>query len=856
MPDREQNEVPASKSTDEVLEPGPKSGSIDTLLRNIARTPARSVPPVSLASGRYVVHRVLGEGGQKIVYLVHDSALNRDCALSVIKTELIDPNDLLRLRREAQAIAHLGPHPHIVSIYDLGEEDGRPYVVSEFLPGGDLRQLLRAAGGPLSVDKALTLAEDVCQALAFAHAHAIVHRDIKPENIWLSADGTAKLGDFGLALAVDRSRLTLSGAILGTSAYVAPEQAQAQPVDARTDLYSLGCVLYELTTGQPPFVGNDPLLVISQHVLAQPTPASQRNSAVTPEVDQLLRRMLAKIPHDRPASADEVLSELKHLRTMEPASRDGLGAALVRSPTGPPISERVATDLTRRSRSLWIVALVLVAGLGALIAFGRGGWQHLLRRATPPHIQSIVVLPLDNLSGDPSQQYFADGMTDAVITNLAQISDLRVISRMSAMQYKGSGKKTREIAGELNVDALVEGSVFRSGSRIRISGRLLDAATDQQLWANSYERDLTDVVALQGEVARAIAKGIRARIRPQEQERLANAHAIQPEAYENYLKGQFHRLRENKLDNEAAIVLLERAVSLDPSFADAYAELGHAYAIRFFLFDPQRQWEERAFVAIEKAAALKPNLAEAHFLRGYLLWTSSNHFPHERAAQEYRRALAINPNLDEAHHYLGLIYFHIGLFDKALDEIQKALAINPSNTIARYRLGPILHHQGHYEKALAALQSMPMEFSPSTLGRQMPWTLFALGRRDEAAALVEQNLRDNPRDEGGQLTSMQAVILAAAGQPEKAKEKIEEAAKLGKGFSHFHHAAYHIAVSYALLEETELAVRWLRQAAVDGYPCYPLFENDPGLNNIRRDARFIQFMAELKRQWEYYKATL
>ncbi len=306
-----------------------------------------------------------------------------------------------------------------------------------------------------------------------------------------------------------------------------------------------------------------------------------------------------------------------------------------------------------------------------------------------------------------------------------------------------------------------------------------------------------------------------------------------------------------------AIGLLERAVSLDPSFANAYAELARGYAIRLFYFAPlERQWEEKAFVAVEKAVALKPDLAEAHLVRGFLLWTSSNHFPHEKAAQEYRRALAINPNLDDAHHHLGVIYLHIGLLDKALDEVQKALAINPSNTIARYRLGPIFHHQGRYEQALAVLQTIPMEFTAGNLGRQMPWTLFSLGKKEEAAALVEQTLRDNPQDEGGQLTSMQAMLFAAAGEPAKAKERIEDAAERGKGFGHFHHAAYNIAVSYALLKETELAVNWLRQAAVDGYPCYPLFENDRSLNNLRGDARFIQFMADLKKQWEYYKATL
>lgn len=295
--------------------------------------------------------------------------------------------------------------------------------------------------------------------------------------------------------------------------------------------------------------------------------------------------------------------------------------------------------------------------------------------------------------------------------------------------------------------------------------------------------------------------------------------------------------------------MLERAISIDPTFARAYAELARAYTVRLFYVAPQeKQWEEKAFVAVEKAVALDPDLAEAHLARGFLLWTPSNHFPHEQAIQEYRRALAVNSNLDEAHHQLGIIYLHLGLFDKALEESQKALAINPSHTLARYRVGVILHHQGHYDQALAILQTIPTEFNPALVGRQVAWTLFSLGRREEAAALIEEFLGNDPKDEGGQFASMQAMLFAAAGEPRQAHEKIKRAAEQRKGFVHFHHTAYNIAAAYALLKEPELALPWLRAAAMDGYPCYPFFERDPNLNNLRQDPRFIQFMAKLKRQ--------
>ena len=299
----------------------------DRLLRALASAPPRTPPPASLAAGRYRVLRVLGEGAQKLVLLVEDTVLGRECALSLVRTDRLDPNGLDRFRREAQAIARLGPHPHVVTIYDLGEDQGRPYSACEYLAGGDLRTALRESGGSLPLGRSLALARDICRGLVFAHGQGLVHRDVKPENVWLSAHGAAKLGDFGLALAVDRSRLSTPGAVVGTASYLAPEQAQGQPVDARSDLYALGCVLYELVTGRPPFLGDDFMSVISQHVHVPPVSARERNPAVPAALDRLLVRLLAKTREERPASASEVLSELEGLSAgaAEVADRDAGG---------------------------------------------------------------------------------------------------------------------------------------------------------------------------------------------------------------------------------------------------------------------------------------------------------------------------------------------------------------------------------------------------------------------------------------------------------------------------------------------------------------------------------------------------
>jgi adenylate cyclase len=319
---------------------------------------------------------------------------------------------------------------------------------------------------------------------------------------------------------------------------------------------------------------------------------------------------------------------------------------------------------------------------------------------------------------------------------------------------------------------------------------LIHAASDQHLWAESYERDMRDILALQSEVARRIAQEIRIKLTPEQQARLANVRPVNPEAYDYYLRGKFHSGRTNKLDNETAIAMLEHAVAIDTTFAAAYAGLARAYATKAFSFSPdEKQWEEKAFVAVEKALSLDPDLAEAHVARGDLLWTPSNRFPHERAIQEYQQALASNPNLDEAHAHLGYVYFHIGLLGKALDELQKALAVNPGNNNARMRIGIDLLYQGKYEPALAILDGIPIETNPSVWNFQTAWALFHLGRKEEAAARVEQYLRNNPKDEGGVVTSMKAILAAAAGNEGEAKEAIKSAVEIGKGFLHFHHTA-------------------------------------------------------------------
>jgi tetratricopeptide (TPR) repeat protein len=390
-----------------------------------------------------------------------------------------------------------------------------------------------------------------------------------------------------------------------------------------------------------------------------------------------------------------------------------------------------------------------------------------------------------------------------------------------------------------------------------VNVQLVDPASDSQLWSHTYDQELRDILSLQNEVAQSVTQAIRIKLSPQEQVRLTQARPVNPEAYDYFLRGRFYLGRQTKADNQTAIEMLERATAADSNFAAAHAELAQACVWRFFLFTPdEKQWEEKAFVAVEKALALDPDLGEAHLARGRLLWTPSNHFPHDKVIQEYRRALSLNPGLDEARNQLALVYGHVGLLDESLQEVEKALATNPGNKLARFREGEMLLFQGKHEEALTALRNVPEEVNPALIGHQIVLALFNLGRKDEATATLEQFLRDYPDDNRGLYTSLQAMMAASAGQERIMEEKIQSAIDKGKGFGHFHHTAYHIACAYALMNKPEAAIKWLETAAEGGFPCYPLFAKDQNLNNLRQDPRFNTFLEKQKQQWERYKSLL
>ncbi len=598
--------------------------------------PLHTVPSlaVTLAAGArlgpYEIVAPIGAGGMGEVYRAKDPRLGRDVAIKVLPASFsADPDRLGRFEREARAAGALN-HPNITSVYDIGSMDGAPYVVSELLDGETLRDVLD--GEQLSVRRAMDYAGQIAEGLAAAHEKGIVHRDLKPENLVVTRGGRVKILDFGLAKLIrpdgatgdvtegpTLSAGTEPGVILGTVGYMSPEQVRGQNADHRSDIFAFGAILHEMLTGQRAFRRDSAVETLTAILREEPPDISQTNQAISPSLDHIVRRCLEKRPEERFHSARDLAFALREVSS---------------GPPTPGAAPRVGWP----RRGVFLFAAAGIVLLALALGFTVGGWgKRLTGSAKPAAIQSLAVLPLANLSGDPEQEYFADGMTEALITSLAQLSGLRVISRTSVMQYKNVRKPLTEIARELKVEGIVEGSVMRAGARVRITAQLIQAATDKHLWAQDYERDLRDVLTLQSEVARAIAREVQVKIGPEEQGRLKKSQRVNPSAYEAYLKGRYHWNKRTEEGIKTGVSFFEQAIQLDPTYAPAYAGVADSYTVlQSHRFVPSAEAHPKAKAAARKALEIDETLSEAHASMASVLWDDLDWIGAER---EFQRAI-------------------------------------------------------------------------------------------------------------------------------------------------------------------------------------------------------------------------
>ncbi len=651
----------------------------------------------------YRVVSKLGGGGMGIIYLAEDSRLGRNVALKFLPFGSRDPAALERLRREARAASTLN-HPNICTIYDIGEFEGEYFIVMEALEGQTLRE--RIANAPLPLDLFVDWGIQVADALEAAHTEGIIHRDIKPSNIFITTRGQAKILDFGLAkktrqkagasestVTLREEHLTSPGAAIGTVAYMSPEQARGEELDRRTDVFSLGCLLYEMATGQPPFTGATSALIFDAILHTTPAPPSSLNPALPSEVGQMIRKALEKDREVRSQSAAELRADLKRLKRDTDTSKAAVPEPPLRG------ASRMSLRWSRALAGAFIVFLAVVLGLN--FARIRDSFRG---SSDPPRITSLAVLPLSNLSGDPEQEYFSDGMTDELIADLSKIGSLRVISHTSVMQYKATHKSLPQIAKELGVDAVMEGSVLRSGNRVRITAQLIQQApAEKHLWAESYERDMGDVFSLQNEVARAVASQIRLQLTPAEQTRLASAHAVDPRAYEDYLKGHYFAGKLSPDEFRKAVSHFNQAIEIDPTYALAYADLAETYCWATGLqFIPSQEGLLKAKAAAARAIQIDGSLGEAHDALAWVKYV--NEWDFNGAEQEFRLALTLSPGSATIHLWYGMFLSQAGRIADSNAEMRIAQNLDPlSPMIGSLAVTPLLANQ-QYDEAIEHLR--------------------------------------------------------------------------------------------------------------------------------------------------------
>lgn len=592
--------------------------------------------------GHYRIREKIGAGGMGVVYRAHDERLDRDIALKVLPTgALADDAARRRFRKEAQLLAKL-THPNIAMIFDFDTQDGVDFLAMEYVAGQSLAQKLNE--GVMTEKEAVKLGAQVAAALEEAHEQGIVHRDLNPRNILVTAKGQAKVLDFGLAKLLrtpSATEATQSFAetesIAGTLPYMAPEQLRGESLDGRTDIYAMGCTFYEMAAGRRPFT-EESAPRLTDEILHQ-TAVSPRalNSRISSQFETIILKCLEKDPGDRYQLARELSIDLRRLGTQSSAA----AIAVAENKPSASHARRLRMAIGAFAGALFLAALLIALNLG-------GVRDRLLGKSGTQHIRSLAVLPLENLSHDTSQEYFADGMTEQLITDLAQISALKVISRTSVMQYKGVRKPLPQIAQELGVDAVVEGSVQRSGDRVRITAQLIDARADQHLWARSYERDLRDVLALQDEVAGAIATELKIELASQGQPRPAS-RPVDPQAFEAYLKGRYYSSKRTEKDVKESVGYFQQAIDKDPNYAPAYSGVADAYALLGYRGGlPSKEALSRGKAAALKALELDDSLAEAHASLAFIAETLE--WDWQSAEREYKRALELNPGYAIAHN--------------------------------------------------------------------------------------------------------------------------------------------------------------------------------------------------------------
>ncbi len=729
----------------------------------------------------YRIIEKLGEGGMGVVYKAEDLSLERPVALKFLSPRAMGTEeDQKRFVHEAKTAASLN-HPNICTIYEIADEDGETFIAMEYVEGENLRARMKSA--PLSLDEALGIAADIGRGLAAAHDRGIVHRDIKPANIVVTPNRVVKIMDFGLARVAGGAQLTRPGTTLGTVSYMSPEQARGGDVDGRTDIWSLGVVVYEMLTGRRPFVGDRDMAVIYSILNEEPRSPVDLRPDLPETLDAIVKKALAKDRNARYASALEFADDVSAVR----------GA--------------------------------LESGVRATLAMPSAG-------AHPRTRPSVAVLPFANLSADSEQEYFCDGMAEEIINSLAQLGGLRIVARTSSFAFKGKNEDIREMGRQLGVETLLEGSVRRAGNRLRVTTQLINVADGCHLWSERFDREMEDVFAIQDEISLAVTDALKLRLLGEEKKRVVKRHTGNFKAYRAYLKGRYHWFIRSSSDIEKAIEYLKEAVAIDPEYALAYAGLADCYGV-LPMYRPVASEEvyPKAKAAAMKALELDDSLAEAHAALSCIV--HNYEWDWDGAEREIERAIALNPGYATAYQWKAEGLITRGRLDEAVEVMNKARELDPLSLFMNARVGMALYAARRHDEAKAILETT-LEVDPSfAQARYFLSLVYSMeGRYEEAIEIIpEESFR-----------AWVAILHAWNGDTDTARAVMDDV--LSRGSEGYEWPSVRASFCFAL-GDIDGCFEWMGKAVEEKDSRLLNMIRSPKTDSLRDDPRFNAILEKM-----------
>ena len=775
--------------------------------------------------GAYNILSPLGAGGMGEIYLAEDARLGRKVALKLLPASFAHSGESVRrFRQEARATSALN-HPNILTVHEVGQWQGRDFIATEYVEGVTLRTRMRGRGLPLAA--AVDIALQVAGALEAAHGAGIVHRDVKPENVMVRPDGLVKVLDFGIAKYAEPARgrgrrqeqvKTATGMVIGTTAYMSPEQARGEEVDARADVWSLGVVLYEMVGRRLPFPGRTPTERVAAILEREPEPLGRLRRGVPAGLERIVNRALTKDRDERYARAADLADELRRLRTTlgeERPMRFALSAPARRF------------LFSRRRRALALAALLLlIAAAGAAVFF------YLRSPPRPAVIDSLAVLPLVDAGGGDTE-YLSDGLTESLINSLSQLPGLKVKSRGSVSRYKGQEVDVRGVGETLDVRAVLTGRVAQRGDDLSVSVELVDTRDSRHLWGAQYSRKLAALVGLQNEITRDVSRQLRARLSGADEQRLAKNYTENSEAYQLYLRGRYHLLKHTRAEIQTSISHFRQAIETDPSYALAYVGLADAYSMQALPGEmPPTELMPQAKAAAQKAVEIDDRLAEAHAILGAVIFWHD--WDWDEAENHLRRSLEFDPNSAVAHYAYANLLFYTGRQVEGLAEIKRARELDPLNLRINVIEATLLTHAGQADEALARLRQT-LQLDPNYwFARQYAASAY-VEKGMFAEAIAEARRARESNGVASRPTAFLGYALAKSGRRAEARAEVEGLVRSAK---ERYVSPYNIAMVYNGLGEREETLAWLERGYRQKEPRMVFLKAEPKWNNLRDDPRF------------------